>query len=86
MKSKDDLLHEELVKKNEMIKMLQGQLRLHEELIQNTNEGLDQEDNKPVPDRHAENQEDVIRKQIETEHGEKMKALQDNLVSRINPL
>ena len=78
MKTKDDLLQKELNKKDEMIKMLQVQLRLNEEMHQN-NQSSDVEGN-----RHQElnidriEQENLHQKQKETE--EKLKTLEETLV------
>lgn len=81
MKAKDDLLHEQLTKKDEMIKMLQCQLRLNEEMNQNAKENADENMKSHDGLNEETRNEDVSRQQIDKENQERMKELRENLVS-----
>lgn len=80
MKTKDDLLQKELNKKDEMVKMLQVQLRLNEEMHHNT-QSSDSEVNSQEPNIDRIERENLLQKQTETE--ERLKALEETLV-RLN--
>lgn len=80
MKIKDDLLQKELNKKDEMVKMLQVQLRLNEEMHHNT-QSSDSEVNSQEPNIDRIERENLLQKQTETE--ERLKALEETLV-RLN--
>jgi hypothetical protein len=80
MKTKDDLLQKELNKKDEMVKMLQVQLRLNEEMHHNT-QSSDSEVNSQEPNIDRIERENLLQKQKETE--ERLKALEETLV-RLN--
>lgn len=81
MKAKDDLLHEQLTKKDEMIKMLQCQLRLNEEMHQNAKENADENMKSHDGLNEETRNENVSRQQIDKENQERMKELRENLVS-----
>lgn len=80
MKIKDDLLQKELNKKDEMVKMLQVQLRHNEEMHHNT-QSSDSEGNSQEPNIDRIERENLLQKQTETE--ERLKALEETLV-RLN--
>lgn len=80
MKIKDDLLQKELNKKDEMVKMLQVQLRHNEEMHHNT-QSSDSERNSQEPNIDRIERENLLQKQTETE--ERLKALEETLV-RLN--
>ncbi len=80
MKTKDDLLQKELNKKDEIVKMLQVQLRHNEEMHHNT-QSSDSEGNSQEPNIDRIERENLLQKQKETE--ERLKALEETLV-RLN--
>lgn len=80
MKTKDDLLQKELNKKDEIVKMLQVQLRHNEEMHHNT-QSSDSEGNSQEPNIDRIERENLLQKQTETE--ERLKALEETLV-RLN--
>lgn len=80
MKTKDDLLKKELNKKDEIVKMLQVQLRHNEEMHHNT-QSSDSEGNSQEPNIDRIERENLLQKQTETE--ERLKALEETLV-RLN--
>lgn len=80
MKTKDDLLQKELNKKDEIVKMLQVQLQLNEEMHHNT-QSSDSEGNSQEPNIDRIERENLLQKQTETE--ERLKALEETLV-RLN--
>lgn len=79
MKTRDDSLNKEMAKKDEMIKMLQCQLRLNEEISQeNKMSGLDDDVTAVNVDQVNHNE---LKKQWEQENEGKLKTIQDSLVS-----
>lgn len=80
MKTKDDLLQKELNKKDEMVKMLQVQLRLNEEMHHNS-QSSDSEGNSQEPNIDRIEREKLL--QIRTEMEERLKALAETLVRLI---
>ncbi len=79
MKTRDDSLNKEMAKKDEMIQMLQCQLRLNEEISQgNKMPGLDDDVTAVNVDQ---GNHDELNKQWEQENEERLKTIQDSLVS-----
>lgn len=75
MKTRDDLLNKELIKKDELIKALQDQVSLVERNEDGSAKHSDPNGSKD------ESQNGVLnREQIEIENQEKYKSLQDSLV------
>lgn len=80
MKVKDDQLHKELIKKDEMIKMLQVQIRLNEEMYQNSKKSdLEGSSQEPQVDRL---EHENLQKQLQLKHEERLKTLEESLIAK----
>ena len=75
MKARDESLNKEIARKDEMIKMLQCQLHLDEEINQE-NKTSDLDDMTTLQVNHEE-----LKKQWEQENEERLQSLQDSLVN-----
>ena len=75
LKARDESLNKEIARKDEMIKMLQCQLHLNEEINQE-NKTSDLDDMTTLQVNHEE-----LKKQWEQENEERLQSLQDSLVN-----
>ena len=75
LKARDESLNKEIARKDEMIKMLQCQLHLDEEINQE-NKTSDLDDMTTLQVNHEE-----LKKQWEQENEERLQSLQDSLVN-----
>ena len=75
LKARDESLNKEIARKDEMIKMLQCQLHLNEEINQE-NKTSDLDDMSTLQVNHEE-----LKKQWEQENEERLQSLQDSLVN-----
>ena len=75
LKARDESLNKEIARKDEMIKMLQCQLQLNEEINQE-NKTSDLDDMTTLQVNHEE-----LKKQWEQENEERLQSLQDSLVN-----